>query len=460
MNILVKNLKFVFEPKSVAIIGASNNPDKLGSVVLKNFTEGGFSGKIFPVNPKYKSLLGLKCHSSVLKIKEKVDAAIIATPAQTTLQILKECGKKGIKGVVLLSGGFGEVGNIELESKVKQICEKNQIALVGPNCLGILNPQKRVDSIFMPFYKFQRPAPGSISFITQSGGVGSTIVDLAASYGIGISKFISYGNGTVLSEYDYLDYLEADKSTEAIILYIEGTKNGRKFFEALKKTNRKKPVIVLKAGIGEAAGQAAKSHTGNLAGNYLAYHAAFRQSKAIEAASLEELFDFVKIFNQTLPKGKNIGVITNGGGIGVLTADAIEKEHLFLGKLEKSTLKKLSRILPEYGNVGNPLDLIADAGVEKYNKAIEAFMKDKTVDAILIDVLFQVPPIDERLLKILIRASDDRRKPIAVVAMGGSHTERQRKMLESNGVPTYNDPYSAVKAMKKLMEYAQYRKDL
>ncbi len=452
-----KNLKFIFEPRSVAIVGASENPDKLGSVVLKNFIDGGFSGKVFPVNPKYGKILGKQCHPSVLSIKESIDTVIIATPAQTAPQIAGECAKKGVKGIVLLSGGFSEVGNFELENQVKAICEKSGIALVGPNCLGVLNPHRRVDSIFMPFYKFERPPPGSIAFVTQSGGVGSTIVDLAASYGIGISKFVSYGNAAVLSEADYLEYLSRDKATKTIILYIEGAKDGRRLFEALKKTNSKKPVVVLKAGRGKKAGEAARSHTGNISGSYLAYHAAFRQAKVIEAESLEELFDFVKAFNQTPPKGRRVGVITNGGGIGVLTADAIEKEGLELAVLENKTMKAAKKILPIYGNPGNPLDLIADAEVDKYEKSIEAFMQDANVDIIIIDVLFQVPPIDERLLKVLIRASDDRRKPIAVVAMGGSYTERQRKMLESNGVPTYCDPLDAVRALKKLAEYAQYR---
>ncbi|MEW6528734.1 MAG: CoA-binding protein [Candidatus Micrarchaeota archaeon] len=455
MNKLIKNLDYIFNAKSIAIIGASDNPEKLGNVILKNFIDGGFGGRIFPINPKYKALLNLKCYSNVLAVKEEINCAIIATPAQTVSAILEQCAKKKIRGIVLLSGGFAEAGNNKLEEEITDICKKNEIALIGPNCLGILNPHTRIDSIFMPFYKFQRPCPGSIAFITQSGGVGSTVVDLAASYGVGISKFISYGNGAVLSEADFLEYLEQDKKTKIIILYLEGTKDGTRFFNAIKKVNRKKPIIVLKAGKGEKAGEAAKSHTGNLAGNYLAYKAAFRQAKVIEAESLEELFDFVKIFRQTLPNGNRIGIITNGGGIGVLTADAIEREGLTIAQMEAKTVRAIKNILPEYGNVGNPLDLIADAGVEKFETATELFMQDANIDIIIIDVLFQVPPVDERLLKVLIRASDDKRKPIAVVAMGGNYTERQRTMLESNGVPTYNDPLTAVKAIKKLIEYAE-----
>ncbi len=456
----LRNLDCIFGARSVAIIGASDNPEKLGTVILKNFTDGGYGGRIFPVNPKHKALLNLACYPDVLAIRENVDCAIIATPAQTAPQILQQCAKKGIKGVVLLSGGFGEVGNRDLENQIAAICGRNEIALIGPNCLGVLNPHTRIDSIFMPFYKFQRPPPGSIAFVTQSGGVGSTIVDLAASYGLGISKFISYGNGALLNEADFLEYLEGDPKTKSIILYLEGAKEGRRLFEALKKANRRKPIIVLKAGRGGRSGEAARSHTGNLAGNYLAYKAAFRQAKVVEAESLEELFDFVKIFEQPLPSGKRLGVITNGGGIGVLTADAAEREGMELALLGPKTFKAAKSILPPYGTPGNPLDLIADAGVEKYAAAIEAFMQDDAIDAVIIDVLFQVPPIDERLLKTLIRASDDRRKPIAVVAMGGAYTERQRRTLEGNGVPTYSNPLSAVKALKKLAEYSEYRKSL
>ncbi|MDD5023261.1 MAG: CoA-binding protein [Candidatus ainarchaeum sp.] len=456
MSYKIKNLKFVFEPKSVALIGASSTHSKLGNVILKNLVEGGFEGKIYPVNPKYTSIMNMRCYSSVLDIKDKVDCAIISIPAIAVPKSLEECGKKGVKGVIVLSGGFGESGNKILEEEVKNIANKYSIALIGPNCLGVFNPYKKLDSIFFPVYKLERPKQGSFSFITQSGGVGSCVIDLAAHFGVGLSKFISYGNAAVVDESDLLEFLESDKKTKQILLYIEGVKDGKKLLSTLTRVNRKKPVIVLKAGKGQKASKAAFSHTGNIAGNYLAYDGAFKQSKVVVADSLEELFDFVKIFHQTLPKGDKIGVITNGGGIGVLAVDEIEKEKLILSDFSEETSKKLREFLPSYATVSNPLDIIADANPSIYEKSLELMLSDKNIDCIIIIVLFQAPSLDDRLLNILIKASDDRRKPIAVVAVGGDYTIMQRKTLDSYGVPTYRSPSDAVKAMKKLIDYAKY----
>jgi acyl-CoA synthetase (NDP forming) len=307
-------------------------------------------------------------------------------------------------------------------------------------------------------YKLERPNAGSIAFVTQSGAVGSTVVDLAAHYGMGISKFISYGNATVLDESDCLEYLMHDEDTETIILYIEGAKDGRKLLKTMKKVNKAKPIIALKAGKAAGGQAAAMSHTGNIAGSYLAYQAAFRQAKVTEAAGLIEVFDFVKIFGQPRPKGDRVAVITNGGGIGVLTTDYIEEEGLTLAEFSEKTKEELAKILPSYGTVANPLDLVADAGVDAYSKAIEVMMDDPNIDALIIAVLTQTPPIDERIIHVLTRASDDRRKPMATISIGGTYTEVYRRILESKGVPSYNSPQAAVKAMERLITYANYQK--
>jgi len=452
----VKNLKYIFRPKSVAIIGASGTPTKVGAVVLKNLIEGNFGGDIYPINPKYEELVGKKCYPSVLAVKKRIDCAIIATPAKFVPKILEQCGKKKIKGVVVLSGGFSEVGNTELENKLKKTADKYKMAVIGPNCLGILNPYHRVDSIFLPMYKLKRPRPGGISFVTQSGATGTCVVDLAAQFGVGVSKFISYGNGTVINEIDLLEFLEKDRKTEEILLYLEGTKDGKKLLETMKRVNRKKPIVVLKAGKGERAAQAAFSHTGNLAGNYLSYEAAFRQSKVVVADSLDELFEFVKIFNQALPKGNRIGVVTNGGGLGVLTTDVIENKKLALAEFSKETTKELKKILPPYANAENPLDVIADAGSELYKKSLDILKRSPEVDILAVIVLFQAPAIDERILNILVNLSDEKKKPVVVIAVGGEYTEGHRKILEGYGVPTYSSPSDAIKAVKKLVDYAHF----
>lgn len=460
MKKIISNLKSIFEPKSVAIIGASPTPNKIGNIIIKNFLESKFSGKIYPVNPKYNEMFGLKCYQTVNEIIGKIDCVIIATPAESVPQIMDDCAKKKVGGVVILSGGFEEVNRTDLSNKVREIAIANNIPVIGPNCLGIYNPYTKVDSVFLPNYKLERPRAGDIAFVSQSGAVGSTVMDLSAYYGMGISKFISYGNSTVLDESDFLEYLAKDKKTKIIILYIEGAKDGRKLLETMKRVNKIKPIIALKAGKGSGGAAAAKSHTGNIAGSYTAYNAAFKQAKVTEADGINELFEFVKIFNQPKPTGNRIGVITNGGGLGVLTTDAVEKEGLVLASFSENTRKELGKILPDYGNVNNPLDLVADANIEGYQKSIDIMMNDPQIDALIIIVLMQTPPIDERIIHVLTRASDDRRKPIATISIGGTYTETYRKILESKGVPSYDSPKAAAKAMERLTTYAKYQESL
>ncbi len=455
----IKNLKFIFEPKSIALVGASPIPNKVSNVIFKSLTEGNFQGEFYPVNPKYPDIHGLMCFPNISSIKKKIDCVIIATPAATVPAILLECANLKIKGVVLVTAGFSEAGveGAALEKQIKEICDKNEIALIGPNCLGTLNPSTGADSVFLPMYKLERPKSGNIAFITQSGAVGSTIIDVSAYHGIGISKFISYGNATVLDEVDLLEYLEQDSKTKVIVAYIEGAKRGREMFEVMKRVNKKKPIIVLKAGKFAKSAQAAKSHTGNIAGSYLAYHAAFRQAKVVEAEGLEDLFDFMKIFSQPLAKGNRIAVMTNGGGMGVLTADAIDQIGLEFANFSEETKIKLKEILPSFGNVANPLDLIAEADADKYQKGIEIMMNDPGIDALLIITLFQTPPMDERVLNVLVKFSDDKRKPIACIMLGGAYTTNYQRYLDKYKVPSYNSPIAAVKTMKKFVEYSKFR---
>jgi acetyl coenzyme A synthetase (ADP forming)-like protein len=456
----MKNIKFLFYPKTIAVVGASAHPHKIGHVVFRNLAFGNFAGKVVPVNPKYEKLLGKKCYPSIVDVYGRVDLVVIATPAHIVPKILEDCGKKGVKAVVLLSGGFGEVGNHELEEKIKEIAKQHNIALLGPNCLGVYVPKQGLDTIFMPVYKSGRPKAGKIAFVTQSGAVGTAVLDWASECGIGISKFISYGNATVLTESEILSFLGKDEETNIICLYVEGVKDGRRFYKTLKEVAKRKVVIVLKAGIGEKGKAAAHSHTGNLAGNYIAYKAAFKQAKVIEAERLDDVFDFLRVFSQPLPKGKRVGIITNGGGMGVLTTDAIERHGLSLAKFSEKTREALKDALPSYANITNPLDLIADANVETYKSAISALMEDRNVDILVVDVLFQTPTVDETLIYVLKEAVMDRRKPVVVVSVGGRYTAEKRKIMECLGIPCFQDPYSAVRAITKLVEYAKIKRKL
>jgi len=452
----VKNLRAVFNPDSIAIIGASREPNKIGHVIVKNFVDGGFAGKIYPINPNAEEILGLPSYKSVLDIKGEVDSAVIAVPEQAVASVLEECGRKGIRGVVLITGGFSEVGKNEEEGKIAAIANKYGIALIGPNCMGVLTPASRVDSVFLPIYKLGRPRVGGISFISQSGAVGGCIVDLAARAGIGMGKFVSYGNAAVIDECDLLEYLANDEETEIIVIYLEGVKDGRRMLSLMREITKKKPVVVIKAGRSAAGAEAARSHTGSLAGASEAYRAAFKQANAIEAATLEQLFDFAKIFDQVLPRGNRVGIITNGGGMGVLATDSLEDEGLALAKLSDGTQKLMRLSLPPYANVRNPLDIIGDADSHRYEVAINAMMKDDNVDVILLIILFQTAAIDSSVVNIAIRASDQRKKPIVAVCTGGEYTEMHKRILESYGIPTYASPSSALRAAAKFVAYAEY----
>lgn len=451
----IKNLEYVFSPKSIAVIGAAREPNKIGHVIVKNFVDGAYPGKVYPVNPNAKEILGLKCYGSVLEIPGNVDCVIISIPTAAVNPVLEQCGKKGVKAAVVITGGFAEIGNAEMEEELARIAEKHHIALIGPNCLGTLNPANRVDSIFLPVYKVGRPRAGNIAFISQSGAIGSCIVDLVARAGMGMSKFVSYGNASVIDESHLLEYLADDEKTEIIVMYIEGVKDGRAFLEKGKKIAGKKPVIVLKAGNSDKGAEAAKSHTGSLAGSSQAYKAVFRQCKMIEAASLEELFDFAKIFDAPKTCGKRVAVVTNGGGHGVLAADAIEEQGLMLAEFSSATKARLKEILPAYTNLRNPVDLIGDAGAQRYADAIAPMMEDENVDMIVVVTLMQTISLDADVVNVIVREADKRKKPIVVVATGGEYTELLRRIFDSYNVPTFPSPSSAVKALSKLVYFAE-----
>ena len=456
----VRNLDAVFNPSSIAVIGASREPNKIGHVIVKNFVDGGFAGRIYPINPTADMILGLKSYKSVLDVKERIDSAVIAIPAAAVAPVLEECGKKGIRGVVLITGGFSETGNVDAERKLAEIANKYDMALIGPNCMGVITPATRVDSVFLPIYKLGRPRVGKISFISQSGAVGGCIVDLAARAGVGMSKFVSYGNAAVINECDLLEYLANDKETEIIVVYLEGSKDGRRLLSVASKITKKKPVVVIKAGKSAAGAEAAKSHTGSLAGAAEAYRAVFKQSRMIEAETLDELFDFAKIFDQPLPCGKRVGIITNGGGMGVLATDSLEFEKLSLATLSDESNALLRGSLPGYANVRNPLDIIGDADSHRYEIALNAMLKDPGVDVILLIILFQTAAIDSSVVNIAIRASDLRQKPIIAVCTGGEYTEMHKRILESYGLPTYASPSSAMRAIAEFIKYANYKHEM
>lgn len=443
-----------FSPKSVAIIGASRHPKKVGHVILRNFLEGKFKGKVFPVNPNAKEIFGVKCYPSVLDIREKIDLAVITVPANLVPDVLDECGRKRIPSIIIISGGFKEVGNLHLENQLSTLIRKYRFRVIGPNCIGIYDPYSGVDTFFLPRYKLERPGKGSIAFISQSGALGSVVLDWMAMKGYRISKFISYGNAVDVDEADLLEYLSKDKNTKVICAYFEGIKEGRKFYEIAKKVSKKKPVIVLKGGKTYEGTKAVSSHTGSLAGSSVICSAVFKQAGVIEAKDLEQIFDFARVLStQPRPKGKRVQIITDGGGFGVLTTDWIIKNNLTLAVMSEKTRKSLQKAFPAHVIIRNPIDLTGDADMERYRIAIQACLDDPNIDMLVVIILFQIPTLTPEVVDVVAGLAERKTKPIIVIAAGGRYTEVLKKSLEDSGVPCFSYPEKAAEALRALYEY-------
>src|SRR5271157_1868 len=446
------DLRSVLKPRSVAIIGASRNPEKVGHIILQNFIKAGYDGDIYPINPNADEILGLRTYKSVGVLKKAVDLAVIAIPAEAVPKVLEECGRAKVKSAIVVSGGFAEVGRSDLQDAITKIAQKYDITLVGPNCLGVMDTRSRVNTLFLPSYKISTPPVGYVSFISQSGAVGSTVIDVIASECIGLSKFISYGNAAGVDETDLLDYLVHDEETKVIVMYIEGIKRGKAFIEVARKAARIKPVVVLKAGRTGAGVTAAHSHTAALAGDYQVQEAIFKQFGFAIANDLDELLYYAKIFaSEIAPKGNRVAIITNGGGAGVLTADAVaSSQKLVLGDLDGKTKQELRKRMPPIVNIANPLDLAGDADAERYGNALTLVGNDPNVDILIVITLFQTPGADSKVAAELAHQKDSMGKPMLVISVGSEYTQLHKIMLESCGVPVYDSPVSATKSLEAL----------
>ena len=405
--------------------------------------------------------MGVKCYPSVKKISGSVDLAVIAVPAKYVPQVMRECGQKGVKGAVIISGGFSEVGNNELEEEVRQIANKYSIPVIGPNCLGVFDSRSKVDTLFNPSYKMERPRPGGISFLSQSGAVGAVVMDWAGAKGFGVSKFISYGNALNVDEVDLLRYLEKDRETKVICMYLEGTKRGKEFIKTAKRCGCKKPIIGIKAGKSEEGAKAVSSHTGSLAGSARVWEAAFRQAGVIEANGMEEMFNYARVFaEQPLPKGKKVAIITNGGGFGVIATDACIKNGLEIPPLSKKTIAEIKKKVPPYAVVKNPIDLVGDADTARYAAAINGVLNDRNIDSILCIVLFQTADIDSDVVNVIAEANDKRKKPIVCCVAGGAYSMMHKRLLEEFGVPTYESLQEAAGSLAAITHYENFREEV
>ncbi len=455
----LKKLEKFFSAKNVAIIGASRRIGSFGRIVAQNFLNPKFKGKLFLINPKADKILGQKCYKNLNQIKQKIDLVIIVVPAPIAIKVFEECGKKKISNVVMITAGFDELGNTDLSKKLKKSVNKYKktTRLIGPNCLGVLNPENQIDTLFLPTNRLKRPEKGNVSFISQSGAMGTAVLDWALREEYGIAKFVSYGNAYDVDETDLIEYLAEDKKTDVIGVYLEGVKNGRKFFEVAKRVSKKKPIIILKGGTSKAGKKAVLSHTASLAGSSQVYEALFSQMPLIEAKNLVEFFNYCKIFAKSpRPKGNNVLIMSEGGGFAVLATDSAEKYGLQLAQMGKEHLKKIQKVIPKYVKAKNPLDLTGDVTNDMYCSAIKEGLLDKNVDMIVVLLLYQVPALNSQAVETLMELNEKKKKPIVAVTIGGKYSEMHKRAMEKEGIVTFLYPHNAMQALRKLFDYYNF----
>lgn len=443
-------LQSLFSPKSVAIIGASRTPGKLGHDVLLNVKRFGYEGKIYPVNPNADEILGLKAYKSITDIRGKVDLAVVMVPSKYVVDVLEECGKKKVPYAVIISAGFKEVGGegVHLEEELMETAQKHNIGIVGPNCLGLINSSLRLNASFA----VGMPKKGPIGLITQSGAMGVAILDWAYQVQIGLSKMISIGNKADIDEVDCLEYMAKDPDTKVIMIYAESIERGREFLRVAASVSKTKPVIVLKAGISERVQKAIHSHTGALVGSEEAIEAAFRKAGIIRAETVEEFFDFgLALSLQPVPQGDRIAIITNAGGPGIMAVAAAEEMDFRLPELSVALQKKLKQGLPAAASTKNPVDVIGDAPPERYDHALHTVLSSKEIDGAIVILTPQVMTDEDETARIIAWLSQQHKKPVLASFMGGLDVNTGRAILQFHGVPNYDTPARAVKAMDRMV---------
>ncbi|MBM4055624.1 MAG: CoA-binding protein [Planctomycetes bacterium] len=450
-------LEHFFSPKTVVVVGASREKGKVGHDILKNLVQYGYKGRIYPVNPKAEEIVGLKTYSGLNEIHDKLDLAIIVVPAHCVGEIIDECAEKKIDSIIVISAGFKESGveGAIREQYLYQKITRHSMRLLGPNCLGLIDTQSCLNASFAA----DMPEKGNIAFFSQSGALCTAILDWAADECVGFSKFISMGNKTDINEVDLINAMHEDENTKVILGYLEGVKNGKDFIAVARKVSKKKPLILVKSGGTAAGSKAASSHTGTLAGSERAFDAAFKQSGVIRAHTIEQLFDFARIFSyQQLPKGARVALVTNAGGPGIIAADAIERSVLKMAELSKDTIETLRRSLPSMANVYNPIDVLGDAKSDRYRFVIENVIKDPNVDAILAILTPQAMTEIEKTAEVICEIANRTDKTIATSFMGGKRTESALKIMCQKKVPNYPFPERAISAIEAMYKYTLWQK--
>jgi len=445
-----------FNPDSVAVIGASREAGKVGHEVLKNLLQSGFPGDIYPINPRASEILGLKAYPSVADVPDRIGLAVIVVPSQVTPAVVEDCGRKGIDSAIIISAGFKEAGSVgsKLEQEVSRLTKEFNMRVLGPNCLGIIDTESRLNASFAP----GMPSKGEIAFFSQSGALGTAILDWAIERGIGLSKFVSLGNKMDISESDLLVSLADDPNTNVILGYIEGVKDGRAFMEAAIDATRRKPVIMVKSGSTAAGARAASSHTGTLAGSENAFQAAFKQCGVIRALTMEALFDYALVLaHQPLLKGNRLAIVTNAGGPGIIAADACERSQLTMASFQQETVKRLRDSLPPTAAIYNPVDVIGDAKADRYLSALQAIEDDGNTDAVLVLLTPQAMTEPVATAKNVIDTFSESDKPVVTSFMGGASVKGGIDTLGKGKIPNYPNPERAIAALEAASRYSNWK---
>jgi len=445
----------LLNPKSVAVIGASRFEGKVGYAVLKNIIDGGYRGRVYPVNPQADNILGLKCYPRVSAIDDEIDMAVVTVPAERVLEVAEECGQVGVKLLAVISAGFKEIGleGAKRESQLVSIVKRYGMRLLGPNCLGYINTSIGLNASFAS----RMPPRGHVAFISQSGALLTSLIDRADVEGLAFSKVVSLGNKADLSEVDYLKLLADDPETRAIVLYIEGVERGEEFTRAVREVSAKKPIIALKAGVTEAGARAASSHTGSMAGSEVAYTTALKQFGALKVEELMDLLDAARCFgSQPIPRFGNIVIITNAGGPGILTADACGKLNLRLAHLSAEIVNELRKALPPASSTNNPIDVLGDARAERYEAVLKILSSREDIDCYVVILAPQAMTEPDEVAKLLVDFKSKNPQKVMVTSfLGGPKVASAISTLRSGGIPNYDTPERAVRALGLLIKYKE-----
>lgn len=450
-------LESIFTPQSVAVIGASPDPARLGHQVLKNILTNGYQGRVYPIHPKAPAILDLPAYPSVLAVPDPIDLAVVVIPTDLVLDVVDECGRKGVRGLVVITAGFKEVGGKgkELERQLLARVRDYGIRMVGPNCLGIIDTISRLNASFAALM----PEDGEIAFMSQSGALCTAILDWSKTNSIGFSRFVSLGNKSDVDEVALLQAWNDDPHSKVILAYLEGISDGAGFIAAARQVTQNTPVVAIKSGTTAAGTRAASSHTGSLTGSESAYEAAFAQSGILRARSMQELFDFALAFAYQPPiQGNRIAIVTNAGGPGIITTDALERSGVLrVAELSNETIGLLQRDLPPTANVFNPIDVIGDARSDRYRVALAAVLADPAVDGVIVLLTPQASSEVEETAQVIIDLARQHTKPVVTSFMGGYSLDAALTLLNQHRIPNYAFPEQAVSALAAMVRHRTWR---